>query len=257
MNTKKWISGIALGLAIVTVAIGALNIGSASAASGLVGDAATTESTRGDKGQRIGGVTETYLAEALGITEEELDTAMNTARAGAIDQALAQGLITQAQADELKADSASRRARSLSAWIREGDIDYEALLADALGISVDELEQAYQEAVYARIDQAVTDGRLTEEQALLAKGKYALNNDAAFQDAMSSAYEAAVQEAVANGVITQEQADLILENAALKDFGFKDGASGLFGFDRPERHGGRGMRGAETESLETNDAVEP
>ena len=257
MNIKKWIPGIVFGLAVVIVAIGALNIGSASAASGFAEDVLTTESTRGDKGQRIGGVSGTYLAEALGITEEELDAAMDTARTGAIDQALAQGLITQAQADELKADSASRRTRSLSAWIQEGDIDYDALLAAALGISVDELEQAYQEAVYARIDQAVTDGRLTEEQALLAKGKYALNNNAAFQDAMISAYEAAVQEAVSNGVITQEQADLILENAALKDFGFKGGASGLFGFDRPERHDGHGMHGAETENLETDEAVEP
>lgn len=257
MNIKKWIPGFVIGLAVVIVAIGALNIGSASAASGFADEALATDSTRGDKGLRIGGVSETYLAEALGITEEELDTAMNTARAGAIDQALAQGLITQAQADELKANSASRRARSLSAWIQEGDIDYEALLADALGISVEELEQAYQEAVYARIDQAVTDGRLTEEQALLAKGKYALNRDAAFQDAMISAYEAAVQEAVSNGVITQEQADLILENAAVKDFGFKSGAYGLFGFDRPERHSGHGMRGAEPESLETDETVEP
>jgi hypothetical protein len=257
MKIKKWLPVMVIGLAVMAVVIGALNISSASAASGLLDEVAAVETLKGDKAQRVGGLSKTYLAEALGITEEELDAAIATARTSVIDQALEQGLITQAQADELKTSSSSRMTRSLSTWIKQGDFDYDTLLAEALGISVDELKQAYQEAVFAGIDQAVLDGKLTEEQALLAKGKYALNKNTAFQDAMSSAYQAAVQEAVDNGVITQEQADLILADISSRGFGFKDGSSGLFGFDRPDRHGSRGLRESETETLETEPAVEP
>ncbi len=77
-------------------------------------------------------------------------------------------------------------------------------------ISLDELNTAYQTAFYTNIDQAVTDGNVTQEQADLMKGQYALSNDSTFQSSMQSAYTDAVNQAVASGVITQAQADQIL-----------------------------------------------
>jgi hypothetical protein len=123
-----------------------------------------------------------YLAEALGITVEELQAAQKAARAAAIQQAVADGVITQEQADLMSAHDALR-----------GYIDRDALLAEALGITVDELHAAWEEG------KSMPD--LLDELGLDA---------AAVNEALRAAYEAAVQQAVTDGVITQEQADLIL-----------------------------------------------
>ena len=53
------------------------------------------------RGMRGGGYTDDGLAAALGISVEQLQTAEQTARDEALKQAVAAGLITQAQADEL------------------------------------------------------------------------------------------------------------------------------------------------------------
>jgi uncharacterized protein YidB (DUF937 family) len=130
-----------------------------------------------------------------------------------------------------------------------GDIDYDALLADALGITVEELQAAQGKADLAAIDLAVEKGYITEEQASLMKARAdvepyidgnaltaqalgmttaelesalqdgkTLNDliDAAGMDAdtfhekLQAAYEEVIQQAVTDGVITQDQADLLL-----------------------------------------------
>ena len=113
-------------------------------------------------------------------------------------------------------------------------------LAASLGISVDDLTAAYQTAYDANIDQAVSDGSLTQEQADLMKGQYALKNDSAFQASLKSAYTDAVNQAVSSGVITQAQADLILSNCASM---LMPGVGGLGGRGGPHGHGGEWMDG--------------
>ena len=49
--------------------------------------------------------------------------------------------------------------------LRGVNLDNDKHLADALGITVDELNAAQEKAAAARLAQAVTDGRLTQEQA--------------------------------------------------------------------------------------------
>ena len=88
-----------------------------------------------------------------------------------------------------------------------------------MGITTDELQAAYTKAAEARIDQAVADGKLTQEQADLMKGQRALSADQSFKSAMQTAFEAAVKQAVSSGVITQAQADLILQAASQKGDG--------------------------------------
>src|SRR4030042_813167 len=113
-----------------------------------------------------GGASDEDLAAALGITTDELTAAYETAKTAAIEQALEQGLITQAQADELKAnDRALPFAGRWSGWLNQNGIDFNALLADALGISTDELAAARPTAFDATIDQAVADGNLPQDQA--------------------------------------------------------------------------------------------
>lgn len=192
------------------------------------------------------------LADALGITIEELDAAYETARTAAIEQAVEEGLITREQADELLVWGGPglkgfgflfhRGPRGVT----NDTIDENALLAQALGITVEELDAAREAANQAAIAQAVAEGIITQEQAdqmlarrnlqsyldrdvLLAKalGMTVEELQAAYADgktlstlmeekgldaatvrqALQAAYTEAIAQAVADGVITQEQAD--------------------------------------------------
>jgi hypothetical protein len=235
------------GLVFAAVAFGAAAFHSANAAAPVAAENSTSgvlQHGPGGRGFEKGepGSTSEELATALGITTDQLSAAQQTATAAALKQAVDAGLITQAQADEFSANSTAFPFGDRTGdWLTENGIDYQALLADALGISVDELQAAYVKAYNARIDQAVTDGTLTQEQADLMKGQYALFNSESYQSAMKTAFDAAVKQAVSDGVITQAQADLILANQNSMDF---PGGRGLDGFGGPEgRHGGHGGMG--------------
>jgi membrane peptidoglycan carboxypeptidase len=144
-------------------------------------------------------------------------------------------LITQAQADALKArDRSFGRGFHRFFGMDDATIDMNALLADALDISTDELAAARVEAQDLALAAAVEDGRITQEQANQIKARQAFQtylDEQGFQDQVRSLYETLVQQAVQDGVITQEQADAILSNSAR--FG------GMRGFDGFH---GRGMR---------------
>jgi hypothetical protein len=248
---KNLITVIALGALAVAVAFGAVAYHSATASAPTAAASANTSALpMGKGGMRGGGYTEEQLAAALGITTDELTAAYQAAREAAIQQALDQGLITQAQADQLKANSGDHPAGGRwDGWLAQNGIDYDALLAEALGITVDELQTAYTQAFNAAIDQAVTDGKLTQEQAELQKGQRALYADEKFQASMQSAYEVAVKQAVSDGVITQAQADLILANQTEAgpggghDFGGLPGTGPMDGGRGGGPHGRGGVPG--------------
>lgn len=145
------------------------------------------------------------LAEALGITVEELQAAREQAFQSSVADAVAEGLITQEQADLMLAMQALKST-----------IDRQALLAEALGMTVDELEAALAEG------QSLWDLMFEKEIS-----------PSELQTKMQAAYEAAVQQAVADGVITQEQADAILSNGGLHFFGGRGhgGRHGRGGYD--------------------------
>jgi len=192
--------------------------------------AAPTVNVDPHRGPGRGGITNEALASALGITTDELAAAYEQATNAALDQAVADGLLTQAQADAVRERGAGKSFGGLwGGWLSQGGLEYQAFLADALGISVDELNAAYTQAYNTQIDRAVTDGRLTQEQADLAKGQRALFSSQAFRSAMQSAFESAVQAAVDNGVITQAQADQILQNMGDGGEGGSFGGRGKFG----------------------------
>jgi hypothetical protein len=85
-------------------------------------------------------------------------------------------------------------------------IDREALTAQVLGMSVDELQAARQDGK--------TMADLLEEKGM---------TQAEFEEALTTAKEAAIAQAVTDGVITQAQADAIQSNTGpmggLGDFG--------------------------------------
>lgn len=244
MQHKKTIIVFVLGALAVAMAFGAVAYQSVFAATPTTVSSSTT--TQADLGREVGrGPMGRYsnedLANALGITVDELNTAYQNAYSAALEQAVLQGLITQAQADELTTNgNVFPFGNRWDGWLTQNGIDFDTFLADELGISVNELKAAYQTAYYTNIDQAVTDGNLTQEQADLMKGQYALSKDSTFQSSMKSAYTDAVNQAVASGVITQAQADQILSKS---DNMFMPGMGGWGGRGGPHGRGGNGMNG--------------
>lgn len=152
-----------------------------------------------------------FLAEALGITVEELQAAYDQAHTAAVQQALDEGLITQEEADMMLA------RMELKAYL-----DREALTAKALGITPEELQAAY------------------DEGKPLPVLIYELGLDrATLRTNMQTAYDEALQQAVTDGVISQEQADQLQDGP-----GFGRGPGGIGGPHGPGRfEGGFGGRG--------------
>ena len=170
---------------------------------------------RGQMRGPAGGIDkEALLVDALGITTDELQAAREEAHEAAIAQAVDEGIITQEQADEM----ARRRT------LREDYLNREALLAEALDMTVEELETARAEG------QTLTD--LLEAQGLEA---------ATVRDHLEEAHEAALEQAVADGILTQEEADEMQFGAGRMPGAGMRGR----GMQRPGCGRGRGGRGGQ------------
>jgi hypothetical protein len=245
---KKYLF-VALGLILALGLVAFVPLSEASASSG---DEGITH-PGGFGGPAGGPWSDEYLAEALGITVEQLQAAYDDASTKAITQAVEAGYITQEQAD-LMAERGfgffGKRGFGGPRWGAGDAIDFNALLAEALDISVEKLQDAQDAAAEAALAAAVEDGSLTEEQAELVAARRALEKSIekrelmakalgisveeleaareegksmadlidelgleldAVREAKQAAYQEAVEQAVEDGVITQEQADLILE----------------------------------------------
>lgn len=237
---KRWILAAA---AILVVALGAVAVFPriSQAASPLA-------AAQGPGAGGARGVDDTHLAAALGIPLEQLQAAREQARNAGIDQALAQGLITEAQAARLReADSRGLAMLNRFFGVDGAAIDQEALLAQALGITVEELEAAGEQARAAAraeaLAAAVAAGRITQEEADLLQALPGLREFLA--EPMQNAFDQALQQAVEAGVISQAQADRIASEGGLSGLHRLDGmrgGRGSFGHG-PDGLRGRGGRG--------------
>jgi hypothetical protein len=177
IRSKKTAAGLAIGVA----ALGGGGIAYAAAQSGSDPRAAF----------------EADVAKRLGVTQDKLDEALKGAAADQVDRALADGKITEAQADELKQRIQSGNGPAFGGpgffggsklhaplgpgGPLEGAVSYlgltEAQLRDALasgksladvaddeGKSVDGLKSAIIDAATSRLDAAVKAGDLTSSQ---------------------------------------------------------------------------------------------
>lgn len=135
------------------------------------------------------------LAEALGVTVEELQAAREAVRVAAIEQAVADGDLTQEQADEILSNENGRRGGKRGVPGREGN---DELLAEELGVTVEALEAAREEVQAARVAEMIEAGVMTQEQADMMEAQRAvrsyLDTDA-ISEAMQDAYEAAIEQA--------------------------------------------------------------
>ena len=103
------------------------------------------------------------LADALGITVEELQAAQAKAQAARLAQAVEDGTLTQDQANLMLAMQALR-----------GVIDHEAIMADALGLTVDELQAAMTDGTLRDLLANITPAELQAKmQAALHRGRAA------------------------------------------------------------------------------------
>lgn len=252
MSKRKLISILAVGMLSIVAVMGAMTIQSVSAQATTPTAEPETQTPSDDvvppsdeiRGRVRLGLTQEDLAAALGIDVETLQAAHETAMTQALEQAVSAGLITQEQADNLSARGFAGRHGFGKGILEANGIDYDALLAEALNISVEQLEAARTQAFTTSVDNAVAEGTITQEQADLIKGQTALFADENFQNSMQTAFEAAVQQAVSDGVITQAQSDRILEAQSQRGGFFGRGGLGGHGFGGPGfgRHGrGGGM----------------
>ena len=115
---------------------------------------------------------EEALAEALGITVEELQGAHQAVFQAQIEAAVASGDLTEEQAEQiLERDGFGPHGRRGSGE-RAGEMS--ALLAAELGISVSTLEAAQQEAREQLMAEALENGDISQEQYELMQSHQAL-----------------------------------------------------------------------------------
>ncbi len=162
----------------------------------VIGLAALAVSGAVTSAQDGSGPVNTFLAkvaEKLGVSQDKLNTAVQEAQTEMIDQAVAEGRLTQAQADQLKQRAAegglvfpfvgpghgwgeSRGVVPEAAAQVLGMTEDELLqalkdgsslaqVADAHGMSVEEFQTALLKQVKTQLDGLVGDGTLTQTQA--------------------------------------------------------------------------------------------
>ena len=84
------------------------------------------------------------LANALNVTLEQLQAAEQSATTEALNQAVSAGLITQSQADQYSQNNPDGYFDGHLPFLKDSSIDYNSLLADALGIKATQVDQMSQ-----------------------------------------------------------------------------------------------------------------
>ena len=164
------------------------------------------------------------LAEELGIDIETVEAAVQTAREEAINQAVEDGTITQEQADQILSGEGRGGRFNAAAGIIDKDA-LKATAAEALGITVEELDAAREAG--QRLPE------LAEELGVDIE---------TVQEAVEAAKAEMVQQAVEDGTITQEQADQILSGEGRRGFGNgRDGRRGGPRFNGPQGNDANGQ----------------
>ena len=185
---------------------------------------------RGFGGAPVDDNRDELLAATLGITVDELAAAQTAAQETGLAQAVEQGLLTQEEADAILARTADGGHGPGGHFMGRG-AEGEQLLADALGITVAELETAEDTAFTAGLEQAVADGTITQEQADVMTAQRAFRTYAAEQ--AQTAYADALAAAVEAGAITQTQANLLSSTQGQFGHGGMKGGRGGHGFGIP------------------------
>lgn len=198
------------------------------------------------KAMREEGLSMAEILEAQGVTEEDIQAAVLPIVEEALETAVTEGTITQEQADQILERAAEsnflfksrgNQGHSGRGFGGElfGDIDMKAIVADALGITVEELE-AYRE-------DGLRFSEIAEELGV---------DVADVQEALQTAREEAINQALEDGTITEEQAERLQEGGGR---GFGRGGRGGHGGPRGGGFGNGSFQGDSLDdSTSTGDA---
>jgi hypothetical protein len=147
------------------------------------------------------------LAEKLGVSVEELQAAQDGARDQVIDDALADGRITEAQADRLRNAEFGDIRRGFAQGVRHAIGNAFEKAAEILGLTTDEVRQG------------LADGKSLNDLA----AEQGVSN---LEAQLVAGLTADIQAKVADGSITQDQADRMMENLAERVGNLVDHAGG-------------------------------
>jgi lambda repressor-like predicted transcriptional regulator len=158
-----------IAVAVVVLALGVVAIGGAAA-----------EEDDGIVGSFLGRV-----ADKLGVSEDELQTAIDDARTETLDEAVAEGRLTEQQAERMRergfpfaggrmlhgrghvmdaaAEVLDMTRADLIVQLQDGNSL--ADVAEAQGMSLDDFKAALLAEVQAQLDELVAEGDLTQDQA--------------------------------------------------------------------------------------------
>ena len=187
------------------------------------------------------------IASALGISVDEYDSTVQMAREQVLDEAVAEGWLTQEQADRIRERMEAgfgpgklggfargfAKGYRMGGWMGGPENSLIAVAADQLDLSVKDL--------LAELRDGKTIAQVAEERGVEPQ---------AIVEAFIAVRSETLSEAVADGRITQERADWMLEHMEEEatehlnePFPFGEGRG--FGACQPGRsfgHGGRGFR---------------
>lgn len=203
------------------------------------------------------------LAEQLGVTETQLQTAIDEVAAEIVAEAVAQGALTQEEGDAILTAlsttvtdgvaGSGAEMRDLLRAAQSIDFDVQTALADALGIDASEVVNGipFGGSLFGGrggdvpfgggpggVDRLARPELSAEEQATLTARREAVEAlqpylaGETFQNAIRDAWQAVIDEALADGALTSEQAATLSEQVS------SENGLPLFGIGG---HGGRGM----------------
>ena len=175
IRDRRFTLGIGIAAIALAVAAGAFALTGAFGIGPAAAEGGDDDGDRGAQHDRDKGDEGAALAEALGVTVEELEAAMRQVMLDRIDAAADAGMLTEERAETLREaiESGEEPGRGFRGhhgfghglgW--HGDEgDEGAAFADALGVTVEELEAAMRQVMLDRIDAAADAGMLSDERA--------------------------------------------------------------------------------------------
>ena len=219
-SRKKWLYLILGGIGALVIVFGAgfISVQAVGASSLIQGEGP------GRPGDPSGEYAEA-LAEALGISVDELHTAQESVRDARLAEAVESGMITEEQVAQI-ADHQRGGYPFRGRFLGE---EFMTALAEELGISLEELERAQAQVREDFIAQGVQEGVISADQVELMEARNALR--AYMKDGLHDAMEGAIKRALSDGAISSGQVDLLRDRmeGGFPDRGVFKGDPGFFG----------------------------
>ena len=223
-SRKKWLYLILGGIGALVIVFGAgfISVQAVGASPLILGEGP------GRPGDPSGEYAEA-LAEALGISVDELHTAQESVHDARFAEAVESGMITEEQV----AQFADHQRSGYPIRGRFMGEEFMTALAEELGISLEELERAQAQVQEDFIAQGVQEGVISTDQVEMIKARNAVR--AYMRDGLHDAMESAIERALADGAISSDQADLLRDRmeGGFPDRGVFKGDPGYFGKPMP------------------------